>query len=254
MTADHIYTIASDTTYGINDATADPAGDLYMTSVEMARFMPVASGTYYGQSMTADDIYTIAGQTWDVGYSGDGGPATSAQLNWPLSAAPDPAGGFYVADAGNSMVRHVSVSKGIATTTSTYDSDGELLTIVSPDGNLPEPDPANYTTTDAYNADGELTSVSLGGASGHTVTARATDYSYDPNGNRTEVTTESDSTTTTYDADDEPVLVTDADANATLTCYDADGNVTETVPPVGVAARQPDGLVVQRLEPLPERL
>ena len=43
-------------------------------------------------------------------------------------------------------------------------------------------------------------------------------------------------TTTTYDADDEPTLVTDPDGNATLTCYDGDGNVAETVPAVGVAA------------------
>ena len=43
-------------------------------------------------------------------------------------------------------------------------------------------------------------------------------------------------TTTAYDADDEPTLVTDPDSNVTLTCYDGDGHVAETVPPVGVAA------------------
>jgi len=43
-------------------------------------------------------------------------------------------------------------------------------------------------------------------------------------------------TTTAYDADDRPTLVTDPDGNATLTCYDADSNVAETVPAVGVAA------------------
>ena len=48
----------------------------------------------------------------------------------------------------------------------------------------------------------------------------------------TDVTT----TTTAYTADDQPTLVTDADGNASLTCYDGDGNVTQTVPPVGVAA------------------
>ena len=44
------------------------------------------------------------------------------------------------------------------------------------------------------------------------------------------------SATTAYDADDEATLVTDPDGNATLTCYDGDGHVAETVPPVGVAA------------------
>ncbi|MGA2805312.1 MAG: hypothetical protein ABSF89_13135 [Acidimicrobiales bacterium] len=230
MTADHIYTIASDPTYGINDATADAAGDLYMASADMVLFMPVASGTYYGQSMTADDIYTIAGQAWDSGYSGDGGPATSALLNWPQSAAPDPAGGFYVADTGNSMVRHVTVSNGIATTTRTYDADGELLTTVSPDGNQSGANAANYTTTNAYDADGEVTSTTLG-ASGATVTPRVTTNTYDADGNLISVKDPRGYTTTnTYDADDQKVLVTDPDGNETLTCYDGDGNVAETVP------------------------
>lgn len=43
-------------------------------------------------------------------------------------------------------------------------------------------------------------------------------------------------TTTAYDADDRPTLVTDPDGNATLSCYDGDSNVAETVPPVGVVA------------------
>jgi YD repeat-containing protein len=43
-------------------------------------------------------------------------------------------------------------------------------------------------------------------------------------------------TTTTFNADDKAVLVTNPDSDATLTCYDGDGNVAQTVPPVGVAA------------------
>ena len=39
-----------------------------------------------------------------------------------------------------------------------------------------------------------------------------------------------------YDADDEAVLSTDAAVISSLTCYDGDGNIVETVPPVGVAA------------------
>jgi YD repeat-containing protein len=43
-------------------------------------------------------------------------------------------------------------------------------------------------------------------------------------------------TTTTYNADDEPTLATDPDGNATLSCYDGDGHLAISVPPVGVAA------------------
>ena len=39
-----------------------------------------------------------------------------------------------------------------------------------------------------------------------------------------------------YNANDELTLVTDPDGQQTLSCYDGDGNLTETVPPVGVAA------------------
>src|SRR3989442_12658805 len=37
-----------------------------------------------------------------VGYSGDGGPAINAQLNYPLGVAVDGAGSLYIADNGNS--------------------------------------------------------------------------------------------------------------------------------------------------------
>lgn len=41
-------------------------------------------------------------------YAGDGGPATSAQLNRPNDVVVDPNGGFYIADTYNAMVRRVT--------------------------------------------------------------------------------------------------------------------------------------------------
>ena len=125
----------------------------------------------------------------------------------------------------------------VATTTYAYDGDGEQTSAVSPDGNLSGANTGNYTTVTAYNADAEKTSVTQGGGTGHTVTARVTSYGYDADGNQT---TEQDArgytTTTTFNADDKATLVTDPDGNATLTCYDGDGNTAQTVPPAGVAA------------------
>ncbi|MFP5277207.1 MAG: Ig-like domain repeat protein [Acidobacteriota bacterium] len=43
---------------------------------------------------------------------GDGGAASSAQLNQPIGVAVDPAGDIYVTDAGDSAVRMVSISSG----------------------------------------------------------------------------------------------------------------------------------------------
>jgi RHS repeat-associated protein len=126
----------------------------------------------------------------------------------------------------------------VAKTTYGYDGDGEQTSMTSPDGNLSSgANAGNYTTVTAYNADGLETSVTQGDGTGHTVTPRATIYGYDANGNQTSVEdARSYTSTTSYNADDQVTLNTDPDGNATLTCYDGDGNVAETVPPVGVAA------------------
>lgn len=51
-------------------------------------------------------VYNFAG-TGAIGYSGDGGAATSAQLNDPLSVAVDSRGNVYIADTGNHAIRMV---------------------------------------------------------------------------------------------------------------------------------------------------
>ena len=51
-------------------------------------------------------VYNFAG-TGTAGYSGDEGPATSAQLNDPLSVAVDSRGNVYIADTGNHAIRMV---------------------------------------------------------------------------------------------------------------------------------------------------
>ena len=64
----------------------------------------------------------------------------------------------------------------LSTTTYAYDSDGEQTSSVAPDGNLSGANAANYTTTSTYDGDGDVTSVSVGGASGHSVVPRTTLY------------------------------------------------------------------------------
>jgi RHS repeat-associated protein len=132
----------------------------------------------------------------------------------------------------------------VAAVTATYNADGEQLTKVAPDGNVscgvPGSTAGNSTTTTAWNADGDQASVTQGNGSGYTDTPRPTSYGYDGDGNQTTVKdARGYTTTTTFNADDEPTLVSDPDSNATLTCYDGDGNVAQTVPPTGVKA---DGL------------
>ncbi len=73
-------------------------------------------------------ISTIAG-TGTSSYSGDGGAATSATLNWPQGIAFDSSGNIYIADTKNHLIRKVTVSTGIISTiagtgASSYSGDG----------------------------------------------------------------------------------------------------------------------------------
>ncbi len=74
----------------------DTAGNLY-----------VANGGSIGKVTAGGAITTVAG-TGIYGYSGDNGPATSAQLNDALGVAVDSIGNLYIADMFNSRVRKVS--------------------------------------------------------------------------------------------------------------------------------------------------
>ena len=59
-------------------------------------------------------ITTFAG-TGDRGFSGDGGPATEAQLAAPRVVAVDAGGNAYIADQSNNLIRRVD-PEGVITT------------------------------------------------------------------------------------------------------------------------------------------
>src|SRR6266851_1451068 len=123
MTAGDIYTVAGNGTAGFagdgGPATAaelwgpfetafDTAGNLIIAdgSNNRIRVAAATSGTFYGQAMTAGDIYTIAGNGTD-GFSGDGGPATAAKLSRPGAVAVDASGDLLVVDSFNGRVRMI---------------------------------------------------------------------------------------------------------------------------------------------------
>jgi hypothetical protein len=51
-------------------------------------------------------IYTVAGDG-TAGYSGDGGPATAGELDYPQSVAINTAGDLFIGDSFNGRVREV---------------------------------------------------------------------------------------------------------------------------------------------------
>ncbi len=60
--------------------------------------------------VSAAGVLTVIAGNGIAGFSGDGGPATSASLNFPRGVALDAAGNLYIADEGNSRIRQVSPS------------------------------------------------------------------------------------------------------------------------------------------------
>jgi uncharacterized protein (TIGR03437 family) len=89
------------------DVAMDNAGNLLVADWINHRIRKI--------NLTTKVITTVAG-IGTPGYSGDGGPATSAQLSLPTSMTVDAAGNLYIADNGNSVVRRVSASTGVITT------------------------------------------------------------------------------------------------------------------------------------------
>jgi uncharacterized protein (TIGR03437 family) len=59
-------------------------------------------------------IQTVAGNG-TTGYTGDGGPATAAQLNGPFGVTVDASGSIYIADTGNLAIRKVAPDGTIST-------------------------------------------------------------------------------------------------------------------------------------------
>jgi hypothetical protein len=87
----------------------DAAGNLVIADTfnDRVRVVAASTGSFYGQSMTTGDIYTVAGDG-TAGFSGDGGPATSAELDVPNGVAVDASGDLLIADPGNQRVRMVA--------------------------------------------------------------------------------------------------------------------------------------------------
>ncbi|MGC2211138.1 MAG: Ig-like domain repeat protein [Candidatus Korobacteraceae bacterium] len=83
-------------------AAVDAAGDLYIADADNGVIRKVAPDGI---------ISTVVGNNpQGPGYSGDGGPATSAQLDWPADIVLDGGGNPYIADLSNNVIRKVDVT------------------------------------------------------------------------------------------------------------------------------------------------
>jgi uncharacterized protein (TIGR03437 family) len=81
-----------------SSVAVDSSGNLYIADTANHVIRMVTSG---------GTISTIAGSNTG-GYTGDGGPAIDAELEFPTGVAVDKGGNVYIADSGNNVIREVS--------------------------------------------------------------------------------------------------------------------------------------------------
>lgn len=100
------------------DVAFDSHGDLYV----------VDEGNHVVRRIDAEGIVTTVAGNGTPGYSGDGGPATEAQLNEPYNIAFDAQGRMLIGDSANNAVRRVDENGVITTIAGTgeqgYSGDG----------------------------------------------------------------------------------------------------------------------------------
>lgn len=99
MTANRIYTVAGDGTTGVfsspNGLAVDAANNVFIADTNNHRI----------RRLTSDGTLTTVAGTGTLGYSGDGGAATSAALSGPYSVTVTSDGALVIADSGNHRLR-----------------------------------------------------------------------------------------------------------------------------------------------------
>lgn len=125
-------------------------------------------------------VTTVAGTTF--GFSGDGGLATSAMLQYPRSIGLDAAGNLFIADVGNGRIRRVGQADGIISTVAGSGSASEIAgdggpavdaklssrtgIAVANDGQLYIAD-QNFHRVRHVNANGIITTIAGSGSEGY---------------------------------------------------------------------------------------
>lgn len=158
------------------DVAVASNGDVYLADTQNHVIRKITA--------TTGIVTTVAGLGPDgAGYSGDGGAATDAALNYPTGVTMDTNGNIFIAEFANSVVRRVDVHTGIISTVCgkanirSYTGDGgpaDMATLWSPnklsfdaEGNLLIADSGNSVIRKIDMATGIITTVAGSGKVGY---------------------------------------------------------------------------------------
>ena len=224
MTAGDVYTIAGSASGNSGDSgdggpatsallgnptgiAVDTSGNIYISDANFNVVREVAgtTGKHWGENMTANDIYTIAGQRSQAGYTGDGGPSVDALLNAPMGVSVDSSGDLYIADDLNSRVQEVAQSDG--TQWSRQMTAGDIYTV-------------------AGNANGTFGDSGSGGPATSAELDNPNSVSIEPNGNL--LIADQDSSSMIEAVHAEKILEVTATSTSTFPTSPVGGGVTVT--------------------------
>lgn len=116
----------------IVDPTGEHPREWYRDALAWATSLPVdladdarTADVHLGpRSDDALPVVTVLAGTGTRGYSGDGGPATDALLDQPVSVAIGPDGDVWFAERGNDTIRRIDEATGIITTEAGTGTEG----------------------------------------------------------------------------------------------------------------------------------
>jgi RHS repeat-associated protein len=263
---------------GPGDVVVDSSGNLYIADFDNHRIRKVD---------TSGIISTIAG-SGVPGYTGDGGPATQAQLVHPIGVDVDAAGNIYIADLDNYRIRKVDTNGIITTMAGTevpgYSGDGGPATeaqlnkpwsvAICASGNLYIPDRSNQRIR-KVGPPSALAGVAIGGdvafaeeqGLGHILASSGRhkqtidldtavvlyEFGYDEENRLVSITDRfGNQSTINRDSNGVPTSITSPDGITTTLTVDENYHLTRITYPDSSYYRfeyAPDGLLTAKIEP-----